>query len=111
MEDKKMYMVANCAEEDNLSLFMWSEEELQSMTALFTRMSEQDKGYAPMLYIYQCKEDVIIPLEEVKNQDWFKNEGYSIDELDVFKLDKHAYTWNNRWSSIYDLSRVWPYEF
>lgn len=108
MEDKKLYMVVNCGEMDNYSLFEWTEEELQSMIALFTRINKQKTHYAPVLYIYQCRKEDIIPLEEVKNQDWFED---SINELDVFNLDERAYTWKHKWRSIYDFPRVWPYRF
>lgn len=111
MEDKKLYMVVNCGEMDNYSLFMWSEEELQSVIALFARINEQSPRYAPTLYIYKCKEEDIIPLEEVKDQSWFKDRHCSIDDLDIFKLDKQAYTWRDEWRSIYDFPRVWPYRF
>lgn len=111
MEDKKLYMVVNCGEMANYSLFKWSVEELQSAITLFARINEQDVHCAPVLYIYRCKEQDIIPVEEIQNQDWYQNGGYSINELDVFKLDKQAYTWKDEWFSIYDCPRIWPYKF
>lgn len=106
-----MYMVVNCGEMDNYSLFKWSDEELQSVIALFTRINEQNTRCAPTLYIYQCRQEDIIPLEEVENQSWFEDHGCSIDKLDIFKLDQQAYTWRDQWRSIYDFPRVWPYRF
>lgn len=111
MEDKKLYMVVNGGEIDNYSLFMWSEEELQSVIKLFTRINESDNNYAPKLYIYKDVEDKIIPLEEVEHQEWFKNGGYSIKDLDIFKLDTQSYTWGDQWYSIFDLTQLWPYRF
>lgn len=106
MNDKKMYMVVNSGEMENYSLFEWTNEELQSVVTLFVRINEQNIRYAPTLYIYECREEYIIPLEEVEKQSWFEDGGYSVDELDIFKLDEQAYTWKDRWRSIYDFPRI-----
>lgn len=111
MDSKRLYMVVNAGEMDNLSLFTWSEKELQSVISLFTRVNEQHISYAPILHIYACKEEDIIPLEEVAQQSWYEDGDYSNNDLEIFKLDGQSYTWKDRWRSIYDFKRVFPDRF